>query len=338
MEKIGKLVQNDLIPAVAKLDDAEFAKLLDAENARRIFGLRSEADSIPFLKLQSEVNEDNQKIRYYQSAPIKRPDGKVYLMTSQWYDGSLSNVKAWLKNNEARIKQKNADKFVHETAKTSSDIDWEPAVEGKPQFGMFTDIRDGQKYKCFKIGNQVWMAENLRYEGGWATVEGSLENLDEGLPERFLKEGESLKYTWAAVMNMPSCMNKIALPLYDKMVTEGYESSWNSNDPFKGTKYQGIAPIGWHIPSVSEFMVLKENIKNKMAKPEEDAEKLMGGLFEDGVPYEEDDSVSRPVWLWTVNETGSDSAVVFITTGWENRPLLENKSNHYFLRCIKNAD
>jgi uncharacterized protein (TIGR02145 family) len=104
------------------------------------------------------------------------------------------------------------------------------------------------------------------------------------------------------------------------------------------SKYQGIAPIGWHIPSVSEFMTLKENIKNEIVRFEEDAEKMMGSLFEDGIPYEMDDSVSRPVWLWTVNESGSDSAVIFITTGWENRPSLENKSNHYFLRCIKNAD
>ncbi len=35
---------------------------------------------------------------------------------------------------------------------------------GDPNRGTFTDERDGQEYKYTTIGNQVWMAENLKFE------------------------------------------------------------------------------------------------------------------------------------------------------------------------------
>ena len=37
---------------------------------------------------------------------------------------------------------------------------------GTSSCGILTDIRDGRNYKTVKIGNQCWMAENLKYEVG----------------------------------------------------------------------------------------------------------------------------------------------------------------------------
>ena len=45
------------------------------------------------------------------------------------------------------------------------DSDFATRPDGKELTeGMLTDSRDGQTYRTVKIGNQVWMAENLNYE------------------------------------------------------------------------------------------------------------------------------------------------------------------------------
>jgi PKD repeat protein len=102
--------------------------------------------------------------------------------------------------------------------------------------GIFTDSRDGQTYKWVKIGNQVWMAENLNWVpsndyGGWS---GCYNNSASNC------ESYGRLYTW------PSAM-------------QGAGSS--SSTP---SGIQGVCPPGWHVPSHDEWTQLEQYVCNQL--------------------------------------------------------------------------
>lgn len=120
---------------------------------------------------------------------------------------------------------------------------------------IFTDARDNKIYKKIKIGDQIWMAEDLKadkYADGISLIlkedntsiyYSDLNNkfyfkksyyYDYGISYPINEEG--YYYTWGAVMN---------------------NSSSNNNSP---SGVQGICPNGWHVPSSQEFSELSNFI------------------------------------------------------------------------------
>ena len=111
------------------------------------------------------------------------------------------------------------------------------------KYGTFTDARDGETYHTVKIGDQVWMAENLRFK-----AEGSFAPNNE---ESNVKQFGRL-YTWTSALDIPAEFANESpakdLAMYEKM---------------KDKNFQGIAPEGWHIPSNKEWEELLRNIDPK---------------------------------------------------------------------------
>lgn len=119
-----------------------------------------------------------------------------------------------------------------------------------PETGILTDERDGETYKTTKIGNQIWMAQNLRY----TPTEPA-----EGCEATYLDEDEDSidyyeygrHYSWIAATHLPcSYFFKTALP-QDETVHE--------------RRFQGICPNGWHIPTSEEWQTLLSNVESVQA-------------------------------------------------------------------------
>lgn len=114
-----------------------------------------------------------------------------------------------------------------------------------------TDI-EGNQYDAVQIGNQVWMAENLRstkYPDGSTIPMGSTYS--------YIKP---YLYVPGSSGNMKKNMSNV--PYY------GYLYNWqavmhgaNSSET-NPCNVQGICPNGWHVPSDAEWRELINNVNN----------------------------------------------------------------------------
>ena len=109
---------------------------------------------------------------------------------------------------------------------------------------ILCDTRDNQQYKVVTIGTQVWMAENLNYADSVKTP--SLLNRTwcyNNNAEKCAEYGRL--YSWSAAIDSVSLYNK------GKGVICGYGKECKLPE-----KVQGVCPVGWHIPSLTEWEVL----------------------------------------------------------------------------------
>ena len=200
--------------------------------------------------------------------------------------------------------------------------------EAKFKYGTFTDARDGETYRTIQIGNQVWMAENLRFktEGSYAP------NNDESNVAKFGR-----LYTWTKALDIP-----------DEYVEQSPAKDIEMYNKIKDKNYKGIAPEGWHIPSNKEWEELMANIDPKSTgselrsacvwqKPGKDSL----GFFALPAGYRFNDGsfrhFGRRARFWSKDEYGTANAYRMSIT--ENSIDIEGvyRSDALSVRCVKNA-
>lgn len=189
---------------------------------------------------------------------------------------------------------------------------------------------DGNAYKTIKIGNQTWIAENLKVSrfrnGDLIPLAKTYEEFErfgkEKKPARFIERDSSknifVRYNWYAV-----------------------------NDA------RGLAPNDWHVPHYVEWEILitnaggRENLKSASGW-------LNNGNRKDqfGFNAKPSRSLSNCGWWWTATEIRNDKVfdyANFIEISWCEGQCLEDASNDCYIpnpfkesdfsvRCIKNEE
>ena len=179
-------------------------------------------------------------------------------------------------------------------------------------YGTFTDARDGETYRTIQIGDQVWMAENLRKKFGRL-------------------------YTWTSALDIPPEFSEQSpakdIEMYRKM---------------KDPNYQGIAPEGWHIPSNKEWEQLLSHLSEKSngrelrstcfwLEPGYDS----FGFFALPAGYRFDNGTfnhfGRRARFWSKDEYGKSNAFRLGLT--DNSIDIEGvyRSDAISIRCVKNV-
>ena len=250
-------------------------------------------------------------------------------------------------------------------------FDWklskEAYLNSNIQYDSIVDSRDGQVYKTVKIGDQVWMAQNLNYFDtattpslkGSSWCYGGMYDMPEEYKEYeglMYYEGEMIDacavagrlYTWAAAIDSASLVNDPKNPLDCGM---GKNCRFELPEPIRG-----ICPEGFHLPTDDEWNVLftktggKDNsgkaLKSQMGWKNSgyvgvggngtDAYGFtampVGGRLEGSF-----DDYGVYAFFWSASEGGSDTAYRNrLGNGYDASALYAySKANGYSVRCLK---
>jgi uncharacterized protein (TIGR02145 family) len=203
------------------------------------------------------------------------------------------------------------------------------------------DSRDGITYRVVKIGEQVWMAENLKYlpvvAGPGAGSVTKPYCYVYGYDGTSVSDAKALANydTYGVLYNWPAAMNETA------------------SSTAKPSGVQGVCPAGWHVPSDAEWTQLtnylgtrvaggklKETGTNHWDRPNKGANNKSGFTALPGGYRNEDGtfvSMGEDFDCWSASEYNTNKAW-FRNIHFNDNDVGRNNYNKetgFYVRCVR---
>ncbi|WP_407441938.1 FISUMP domain-containing protein [Fibrobacter sp.] len=227
---------------------------------------------------------------------------------------------------------------------------------------QLVDSRDGNVYKTVKIGDQVWMAENLNYAYTGVKFNYKDKTSDstswcyDNKIENCAKYGRL--YTWAAAIDSVALTKDSKNPQI---------CGYGADDCVLPTVVRGVCPEGWHLPSVEEWRKLAEPLSTKIdeytdhwnyfgagivMKTAEDWESLEGttpgtnasgftALPAGSIDMARSGGFGESVNFWSASLYDNDTPYYFwLTYKYDDAFVLSSQhwSEGFSVRCIKDSN
>ena len=230
-------------------DDKESSSSVKSSSSSSVILSASEESSSSLAESSSSVAESSSFVRSSSSAEpaLSSAEGTEDLSSSSSAEvlSSSSETESSSSSREGKV---NCTALLENETGWSWDVPKECRFNPDIDYGTMTDSRDGKVYKTVKIGDQVWMAENLNYAytgipynvGGY--ISDSTSWCYGNDPANCAKYGRL--YTWAAAMDSVGKWSTSGKGC-------GIDKTCSPTYPVRG-----VCPESWHLPDTTEWKAL----------------------------------------------------------------------------------
>ena len=284
-------------------------------------------------------SSDSEEIQSSSSSSKVESSSSV-ILSGDSHEESSSSSSSSLKSVSSSSKQLSSSSNGKNGDGWSWDVPKEARLNPEIAYDSMTDSRDGQIYKTVKIGDQIWMAENLNYADSVKTPSLMGKNwCYANKAENCAVTGRL--YTWAAAIDSVKLATDADNP---------QDCGWDKTCTLPDT-VQGICPSGWHLPEKKEWDTLLTKVGGEATALK--VLKSQTGWFHDGNGSDDVGFSALPAGdrinngnffdigklagFWSASETDYNYAKALDLGYCSNYAALGyyNKSFGFSVRCLK---